>query len=214
MTSTPQRSPAAWVCRRWVRLYTRKLPADHARRRREEIESDLFEHAAEAQRAGVDRLRLDAEVLARVLVGVPADLTWRRATRRPQPRLAPGGTTMSLSTSTSNRLLNILGGIVIAWVLFWTVGAAVIFEPQPEDQVSWQLTTFFMAVPLIGGAALAVGLKIRSSSPRRGLHLIIAGVLCPAVWLWFLPMYAPFMIAIIALAVSVTPRKTTPIATA
>ena len=128
MTSTPQRSPAAWVCRRWVWVYTRKLPADHAQRRREEIESDLFEHATEAQRAGVDRLRLDAEVLARVLVGVPADLTWRRATRGPQQRLALGGSTMSLSTSTSNRLLNILGGIVIAWVLFWTVGAAVLFR--------------------------------------------------------------------------------------
>jgi hypothetical protein len=197
-----------------VRLYTRKLPADHARRRREEIESDLFEHAADAQGAGVDGLRLDAEVLARVLVGAPADLTWRRAIREPQPRLALGGSTMSLSTSTSNRLLNILGGIVIAWVLFWTVGAAVIFEPQPDEQVSWQLTTFFMVVPLIGVVALAIGLKIRSRSPRRGLHLIVAGVLCPAVWLWFLPVYVPFMIAIIAIAASATPRKTTRIATA
>lgn len=87
MTGTGPQSAASWICRRWVRVYTDRLPRTEAQRRREEIECDLFEHAAEAQSAGV-------------------------------------------------------------------------------------------------------GLRIRSHTPRRSLHLIIAGAFGPAVWLWFLPSMA------------------------
>ena len=41
-------SAASWVCRRWANLYTRNLPAAERQRRRDEIESDLFEHAHDA----------------------------------------------------------------------------------------------------------------------------------------------------------------------
>jgi hypothetical protein len=182
-------------------------------RRRDEIESDLHEHAVDAQQAGVSKQRLNAEILARVLVGAPADLSWRRATRQPHPRLALGGIHMPLTTSTTNKLLNALSSIVIAWVLFWTLGALFLFESSPDNQTSWQLTTLFFAVPVITTAMLVAGLAIRSKSPRRGLYLIVAGAIGPAIWLWFLPIYLPFMIAIIALAVSATPRKQAHVAT-
>jgi hypothetical protein len=207
VTVTPPRSAAAWICRRWVGLYTLGLPDAEVQRRRDEIESDLFEHAVEAHQAGVSKQRLNAEVLARVLVGASADLSWRRATRQPRARLAIRGVHMPLATSTTNKLLYGLAGVIIAWVLFWTIGAIFVFESSPENEVSWQLTTLFFAVPLITTAMLAAGLAIRSKSPRRGLHLIVAGAIGPAIWLWFLPIYVPFMIATIALAVSATPRK-------
>jgi hypothetical protein len=203
--TTTRTQPAGLFCRMWVRAYTRKLPEDEAQRRRDEIESDLFEHALEAQYAGVGNQRFNAEVLARVLVGVPADLSWRRATRQPHPRLALGGTPMQLSKSTSTRLLYGLAGLVFlyAWM---GVTASLFMEPDP-DEISGTQKLFWMGVPAASTVALIVGLAIRSKNPRRGLHLIIVGAIGPALWYWILPLYAPVMIALIALAVSLTPRK-------
>ena len=211
------RTPTAGrLCRAWVRLYTRKLPDAEAQRRREEIESDLFEHAVDAQLAAVGTQRLNAEILARVLVGVPADLSWRRATRQPHTRLALGGIAMSPSKSTQRRLLNSLGVLVILFA--WSTPIALmgfwLFDEVPNTDVSWQMRTFFVGVPLIASIALAIGLKIQSHSPRRALHLIVGGALGPAVWIWFLPIYAPIMIAVIALAISITPRKNAKLAAA
>jgi len=200
MNSGLVHSLARSTCRLWVRAYTRRLPSEAAERRRQEIESDLYEHFDEAAQAGVTGRRLGAEILGRVLVGVPADLSWRRATRQPQLRLVFGGTAMSLSPSTANRALNALGGLVILWVLVWT--PIVMFEDVSQLEMA-----IFTVVPIASGVAMAVGLLIRSRAPRRALHLIIAGAIGPVVWLWFIPVYVPVMIAVIALAVSVSPRK-------
>jgi hypothetical protein len=204
MTSS-RTQPAGSICRIWVRLYTRRLPEAEAQRRRAEIESDLFEHALEAQSAHVGNYRLNAEVLARVLVGAPADLSWRRATRQPHPRLALGGIPMSMSKSTSTRLLYFLAGLIVlyAWM---GVAASLFMEPEP-DEISGTQKLFWMGVPALSTVPLLAGLVIRSKNPRRGLHLIILGAIGPALWFWMLPIYAPFLIAVIALAISVTPRK-------
>lgn len=200
-------SAASWVCRRWVSLYTRSLPATERQRRRDEIESDLFEHAHEARHAGVSATRLNAEILARVLVGVPADLSWRRATRQPHPRLALGDNPMPLTTSTSHRLLYGLCSLSILYGLF--VSAVGVFSDWTDSLTS---TIAYVAVPALASMTLIVGLAVHPKNPRRGLPLIIAGVIGPAVWFWMLPFYAPFMIAAIAPAVSVTPRKQTRLA--
>lgn len=200
------RTPSAvGLCRLWVRFYTRKLPDAEANRRRQEIESDLYEHALDARAAGVGHQRLNAEIVARVLVGAPADLSWRQATRQPQLRLASGGIPMSLSKSTSTRLLYVIAVLVVlyAWM---GVAASLLMEPEP-DEISGTQKLFWMGVPAASTVVLLVGLMIRSKNPRRGLHLIIAGAIGPALWFWMLPFYAPFLIALIALAVSVTPRK-------
>lgn len=195
-------SAASWVCRRWVSLYTRSLPVAECQRRRDEIESDLFEHEDEARNAGVSAARLNAEILARVLVGVPADLSWRRATRQPHTRLALGDNPMSLTTSTARRLLYGLCGLIVLYGLFLS-GNGVLSDHWDDNLAS----TIVWVVPALSAMILIIGLAVHPKHPRRGLPLIIAGVIGPAVWFWVLPFYAPFMIAAIALAVSVTPRK-------
>jgi hypothetical protein len=189
-----------------VRLYTWGLPEDLASTRRDELESDLVEHSLDAQRGHVSASRLNAEILARVLVGIPADLSWRHATRQPR-RLTLAGTVRSLSPAASNRLLNVLGALVIAHVWFWTVGAAVLFEPNPDDEPSRLLGLVFLVVPLTSSVALAVGLRIRERAPRPARYLVVIGAIGPGVWLWFLPIYLPFMVAIVVLAVATTPRS-------
>ena len=112
---------------------------------------------------------------------------------------------MSMSKSTSTRLLHVLAGLIVfyAWM---GVAASFFMEPDP-DEISGTQKLFWMGVPALSTVPLVAGLFIRSKNPRRGLHLIIIGAIGPALWYWMLPIYAPFLIAVIALAVSVTPRK-------
>jgi hypothetical protein len=210
MTAAAPRSAASWVCRHWVAFYTRNLPVTQQQRRREELDSDLFEHAHEARTAGAGAARLNAEILARVLVGVPADLSWRRATRQPQPRLALRGTSMPLPKSTSHRLLYGLSGLIVIYALF--LSGVGIMSATWDDEVTSKL--LFSGVPTLSAIVLVAGLVIQSKNPRRGLPLIIAGAIGPAIWFWVLPIYAPFTIAVIALAVSVTPRNNAKLAPA
>ena len=200
-------SQSARLCRSWVRIYTHHLPTDAAERRHQEIESDLFEHHAEATNAGVTGHRLAAEVLGRVLVGVPADLTWRRAEQHePIPRLRLGGTSMSLSNTTTNRLLTTLGVLVIVYV-WGVILLDAFFFPAAEDENGWKLKVLFGIGPVAATIALAIGLRIRAKAPRRGFRLIAAGAIGPAIWFWMLPIYAPLMIATIMVATLATPRK-------
>ena len=67
---------ARWV-RSWVALYTRGLPADARRDRSDEIESDLWCHMAEASESVEGVGAIGNEILARLLLGIPADIRWR-----------------------------------------------------------------------------------------------------------------------------------------
>ncbi len=212
MSFGPVPSLARSMCRFWVSVYTQRLPSQVAVRGRQEIESDLFEHFAEAADAGVTGRRLRAEVLARVLVGVPADLSWRRATRQPHPRLALGGTSISLPKSSSRRLLYGLSGLIVIYGSLGLVMEIGIISAGWADDVTSRL--LFSGVPTLSAIVLVAGLVIQSKNPHRGLTLIIAGAIGPAIWFWMLPIYAPFMIALIALAVSVTPRENAKLAPA
>ena len=79
---------ASRMTQRWVRAYTAHL--DPARRdtRRAELASDLWEHEADARRTGLGSLRMNAQMLRRLLAGIPADLSWRRQPSDPTPLLA------------------------------------------------------------------------------------------------------------------------------
>ena len=76
------------VCVGWVWWYTRRLPFEVAAQRRDELLSDLWEHAADAARTGQGDVGHQFDVIGRMVVGVPADLSWRRRVRgchRPRP---------------------------------------------------------------------------------------------------------------------------------
>ena len=208
MTSGRCAGWAAALCRSWVNFYTRRLDDESRQRRRAEIESDLYEHAAEAASAGVTSQRLATEILGRVLVGVPADLSWRRATRQPHKRLAFKGTTMSLSPHTANRAINILGGIVVAYV--WGFVLSGVIYIGVTEGYSADLRWLFLAVPFVASLIMIAGLRARSTNPRRGLHLIGVALVGPCVWFWFLPFYGPLAIATLVITVANTPRKNQP----
>jgi hypothetical protein len=65
------------LARAWVRTYTAGLPMASRRRRTEQLESDLWEHEADLDGAGVAPGLAGLEILGRLVRGVPADLLWR-----------------------------------------------------------------------------------------------------------------------------------------
>ena len=74
---TPEYRRAARVALRWSTVYTRGLNSGVAATRRDEIASDLHEHAAWAEEHGLSARQLARSVRRRVLRGVASDLAWR-----------------------------------------------------------------------------------------------------------------------------------------
>lgn len=70
---------------RWCDVYTRGLNPAIAGDRRDELASDLWEHAAAEPKAS-------AAILSRAIRGVPADLAWRYEQRRAESLLLPRST--------------------------------------------------------------------------------------------------------------------------
>ena len=68
------------LTRWWVHLYTAGLPSESRFARRAEIESDLWEQTREAAGANCPPHKTGRDVLTRMTLGVPADLSWRLAT--------------------------------------------------------------------------------------------------------------------------------------
>jgi hypothetical protein len=68
---------ATWV-RAWVEFYTRGLPAELRAARRDEIDDDLWCQLEDAADQGRDAA---AELVVRLLLGVPADIGWSLSRR-------------------------------------------------------------------------------------------------------------------------------------
>jgi peptidoglycan/LPS O-acetylase OafA/YrhL len=76
---TPAR--AAEVVTRWVRHYTRWVPAPIAERRIDEIRADLHDHIAHERAQGTSDRLIVLSILSRMLRGLPADVRWRGRNR-------------------------------------------------------------------------------------------------------------------------------------
>ena len=69
--------PVASLVRAWLRLYTAGVSPQKRERRVQQIESDLWEHQADADARGTGRAALSLLIADRMVRGVPADLAWR-----------------------------------------------------------------------------------------------------------------------------------------
>ena len=143
---------AAALVRRWVGLYTRGLPVELRDRRRGEIEADLWDQLAEATLIGRPDRSTGVEILARLVLGVPADLTWRWSQAvgdRSRPKV-------ERRTTMGPRVLGlvaILGGLGLASGVAVFVGMALSSPGvRPWDLViDDPLMSSFMAIAGQGG---------------------------------------------------------------
>ena len=65
------------IVRAWVQLYTAMLPTEVKAGRRDEIESDVWEHQRQAFNSGYSPEAIAAQIFLRWFCGVAEDLTWR-----------------------------------------------------------------------------------------------------------------------------------------
>lgn len=129
---TPGR--AAELVIRWVRCYTRHLPAAIAERRVGEIGADLHDHLAHERARGTGERRLAWRVLSRMLRGLAADVVWRgriRPWRRDLMRSFAGRLAAALLTAAVGVLLVVYssrddapGGALVGLLL--VIGAIVL----------------------------------------------------------------------------------------
>lgn len=135
---------AARLVTRWVRFYTRDLPAPVAERRAGEVAADVHDHVADERARGTGEMRIALAVLARVARGAGADVTWRR-----------GHTSVARST------LGILVGVAVLLAVPLVAGLA-------GGGVDWTPLDFAVAAVVLA----AVGFSLRGAVRRtRGaLH--------------------------------------------
>jgi hypothetical protein len=176
------------IARAWVRAYTSGLPAETAQRRRDELASDLHEHTCAGGRS--------VEVLGRVLWGIPADLSWRRAARAPRLRRLETGEPMTLRKVTT--------ALFAVYVLF-NVWAAIGVLFNPDGETGPYGAALFTAAALMG-----LGIYWREDAPRRSTVLLCIGAVIPAFTLfWMAALFGPIALLLIGLAIATEPGRRT-----
>lgn len=194
---------SAGVVRRWVRLYTVGLTDDLRDARRAEIESDLWAHADEAAAKGLSPAALDAEMLVRLILGVPADLVWRRSHQTAST--ASSRKERAMQATSSRSWLTIIGlvlAVPIA-VLCAVVVAANVYVLVTGTGDAWALPYF--ALLLAGSAVAIAGILVVRRQPAVGAALAVAGsAVAGGTWwlsgagdnplLWGLVLFLPLSI--------------------
>jgi hypothetical protein len=161
------------LVRAWVRLYTAGLPPDVGVRRRDEIDSDLWSQGEDAMLTGRTTRSLDAEVLVRLVAGMPADVGWRfwRGMGRPIPAGVPRE---KGSGSRFSATLAIGGGLSL--VLFVGLLVALLAIDPASMESRWGEPATGIALLLLGGGGL-----VAISFANAGLVLLFLDRLSPPV---------------------------------
>ena len=182
------------VTRAWSATYTRGLPHDLRAERREEIDSDLWDHRRLAEHRGERALVTAIEILSRVLLGIISDITWRAQARAPA---RPDRGTMKNEVSYMSVLVAV--GVVLALFLI-VMGMASIVDAVLDSDVGSGMAAFG-AITLLAGAAVAAGLLTCRRSPLLGVGLVASGAITIAVaWYWMLVITVPIGIGLVAIA--------------
>jgi hypothetical protein len=153
------------VVRRWTQLYTRGLEASLRDARRAEIDSDLWSQVHEANEAGHGPITLGAELLIRLVLGIPADIAWRLSHRG--VTIPAAGKEVGMGEPRSHHVLTAIG-----------VGLAVLYAAyfgMWRVQVAWFLP--FAVVLIIGCLIAVVGLLLVSRRPLLGGGLAATGTM-------------------------------------
>jgi hypothetical protein len=137
---TPERMSE--LVARWVRLYTRSVPEPIARRRIDEIESDLHDHTEHERARGTGDRRIALSIAARMVRGLAADLSWRSNRKE----------AMSSSTKRSVIRVALVTGLILL------IPAVMMLA---GDDADWGVFDFVFAGVLIAGTGLLLELAAR-----------------------------------------------------
>lgn len=166
-------SPAAAIVRAWVDLYTRGMSGPVRDARRDEVADDLWCQREEALAIGRSPRSLEAEMLMRLLFGMPADVSWRLSSGGPG-----GAPSFERRPSMGTRVLGILAIIGSA---AWTILTAgyVLFGEAMWSGTGGYITLALTVSGGLGYAGAATGLALRFQdrmTPFGAVGGVIAGV--------------------------------------
>jgi hypothetical protein len=146
---TPERM--AELVARWVRFYTRGLPAPIAERRIDELDADLHDHITHERAHGTEDRRIALSIAARMARGLPADAAWRR-----------GATTMSKS---------VIRVAAVTAIVLLIPALAMLFT----DGTDWGVFDFVFAGVLVAGTGMLLELAARK--PRTVAYRVVAAAI-------------------------------------
>jgi hypothetical protein len=156
---TPER--AAAVVLRWVRWYTRNLPASVADRRLEEVEADLHDHIQHERANGASDAQIVVEILSRLTRGLLADASWRRDQLR---RLTHPEGNMGVRKLLSRPVARISIGVA-ALLAFPAIAT-------PAGAADWSFGDFVLAGSLLALVGVTIELAVRSAGSLVGAAAI------------------------------------------
>jgi hypothetical protein len=197
---------AIGLTRWWVRLYTKGLPPQTRDARRAEMESDLWEQGEDAGANGSQPDETALQVLVRLLLGIPADLSWRLEAGR-RSGAAKGTTILGMSKSMGAAMLQKgLLGLTVLLAALYIAGGVGFTVGYVSGSLDWEVSAleavYFGAIPFTSAAMILLGLFISKRSPWLGTSLVAIGaVAMTALWFWLFFILVPLTIVVIAFAV-------------
>jgi hypothetical protein len=148
-------SPVAVLVRGWVDLYTRGLPAELRDARRDEVDDDLWCEHEEAVATGRSGRAFGADLILRLLFGMPADISWRLTYRG-----HAAASSVEISPAMNTRTLGVLALLAaLTWGILF-----ILFIPFGEALWTGELGVigvFGSVVAAIAFSAVAIGLAGR-----------------------------------------------------
>ena len=151
--------------RAWTALYTRGLPADVRGERREEIDCDLWEHQrlADFEREAANSTA--AAILLRLIMGIPADMTWR---------LEAGASARSGKGTQMNESKTMRGLFLLALAIAIVPAGLGVAVLAGNGELSSESRVMFGSLWIASGAAMAGGLFLSTTRPLLGIALVCA----------------------------------------
>ncbi len=195
---------AARLTRAWVRIYTSGLAAEARDARQAEIESDLWEHE---NGSGADPSVTGWQVLSRLLLGVPADLSWRLDAWR-RSGAAKGMTILGRTKSAGAAMLqNVPLGLTVLVAGIYIAGGVAFMVEYASGSLDYEASALDAVLdgPIAAAAAamILLGLFMSKQRPWLGAGVLTIGAAAlPAVHPWFFPIDAPLLLVIIACGIA------------
>jgi hypothetical protein len=185
---------ATGMTRTWVSLYTSGLPPEFRDSRRAEIDSDVWEQQRTADLLNQPQGETSLHLLARLVLGIPSDVTWRLEAAHS----AQSERSISVNESRTMRILVAVGVVVALFLVVTGIGAVADALVQ-GDLASGQAG--FGTISVLAGVAVGSGLLTSRRNPLLGIGLVAAGAITvAAAWYWMLVITIPVGLALVAIA--------------
>jgi hypothetical protein len=140
----------------WIALYTRNLPPEVARDRRDEVLADIRDHVEWACSHDVPAPRIGRALISRALRGAPADITWAASLASPGRAL--------------DRAL--VGLVALLTLMLIAVGVVAVTSLPPESNAGGALA---VVLGILLGVGALVLLARRRTRWLAGLWVIASG---------------------------------------